>query len=314
MKKMIFLLTFLLQTITSNSQDSTVVNLKNNASIKIKNVVPDSIPGSWTKGAKFNVNLNQGSLSNWSAGGERFSFSINAFSNLFAFFKKEKKSWDNTLDLAYGIVQTTSLGRRKSNDRIDLVSKYGYALNSKLNTAILFNGRSQFANGYAYSKSKSGIDTSTLTSKTFTPAYLLLSAGLDYKPKDNFSLMISPITARWILVNDKSLGFLYGIPSGKAVKSEWGAFLSANYLTSFAKKFNYKSKVDLFSNYKSSPENIDIFWTNSLSAGITKYINFTFNIDMIYDDNTTNTDASKGPAPQWLQLMGIGFSYKLGKN
>lgn len=314
MKKMFFLLSLLLQTITVNSQDTTVVNLKKNASININNEATDSIPRSWNKGAKFNVNLNQGSLSNWSAGGERFSFSINAFSNLFAFFKKEKNSWDNTLDLAYGIVQTTSLGRRKSNDRIDLVSKYGYALNSKLNTAILFNGRSQFSNGYAYTKTKSGTDTSTLTSKTFTPAYLLLSAGLDYKPKDNFSLMISPITTRWILVKDKLLGFLYGIPSGKAVKSEWGAFLSVNYLTSFAKKFNYKSKIDLFSNYKSSPENIDIFWTNSLSAGITKYINFTFNIDMIYDDNTNNTDAAKGPAPQWLQLMGIGFSYKLGKN
>ena len=70
----------------------------------------------------------------------------------------------------------------------------------------------------------------------------------------------------------------------------------------------------MFSNYKKDPANVDVFWTNSLSANITKYINFSFNLGMIYDDNTNNIDPTKGPAPQWLQLMGIGFSYKLGKN
>jgi hypothetical protein len=32
---------------------------------------------------------------------------------------------------------------------------------------------------------------------------------------------------------------------------------------------------------------------------------------MIYDDNTQNINPAKGPAPQWLQLMGIGFALKL---
>ncbi len=314
MHKIFFIAFALLLSGTTYSQDSTVINLKNSTENIIKKEVNDTCMVNWKKGGTFNLNLNQGSLNNWSAGGEKFSFSINASSNLFAFYKKEKKSWDNTIDLAYGIVQTTSLGRRKSNDRIDLVSKFGYALNNKLNTALLFNGRSQFFNGYSYPKTKTGTDTIILTSKPLTPSYLLISLGLDYKPKENFSLMLSPLTARWVVVRDKSLGTFYGIDPGELLKSEWGAFLSANYRVTIGKNFQYKTKMDLFSNYKKQPENVDIYWTNNISASITKHINFSFTLDMIYDDNTKNVDAAKGPAAQWLQLMGIGFSFVFGKN
>ena len=53
-------------------------------------------------------------------------------------------------DFNLGYVKTTSLGSRKNDDRIDFLSKYGYALNSKLNVAGLFNFRSQLFKGYTY--------------------------------------------------------------------------------------------------------------------------------------------------------------------
>ena len=54
---------------------------------------------------------------------------------------------------------------------------------------------------------------------------------------------------------------------------------------------------------------IDIYWTNNLTAKITKYINFSLTMDVIYDDDVHNVNPNKGPAPQILQLMGIGFAY-----
>lgn len=297
---------------TSFSQDATIVDLKKESEISIKKDPKDTIQLVWKKGGNFNLNINQGSLSNWSAGGDKFSFSLNSYLILYSFYKKNKNAWDNNLDLAFGVVQTTSLGRRKSSDRIDFTSKYGYALNKYWNLSTLFNLRSQFANGYSYEKDATGNDIRTLTSKSFAPAYVLLSQGLDYKPSSNFSLFLSPMTGRWVLVPDTSLGKLYGLLVGKKVKSELGAFLSANYTAKLGKNFTYKTKLDLFSNYKQNPQNVDVFWTNVMTAKITKYINFSFNVDMIYDDDTKNVDSSKGPAPQWLQLMGIGFAYKFG--
>jgi hypothetical protein len=36
-------------------------------------------------------------------------------------------------------------------------------------------------------------------------------------------------------------------------------------------------------------------------------------VDLIYDDDTRNIDPTKGPAPQILQLVGIGFVYNIKK-
>ena len=309
MKKLMLPLMLAFAGFSTMAQDGAVKDLKKESEKTIKKAANDTIPKKWKTGGLFNLNINQGSLSNWSAGGDKFSFSLNAYLNLYAFYKKDKHSWDNSLDMAYGLVKTTSLGKRKASDRIDFTSKYGYALNKKLNLAMLTNLRSQFAKGFAYSKTAAGADTATLTSKTFTPAYLLISLGLDYKPCDDFSLFVSPITGRWVIVGDKQLAPLYGVEPGKTVKNELGAFLSANYNKKLGSNIQFKTKLDLFSNYNKNPQNVDIFWTNVITAKITKYINFSFNVDMIYDDDTQNVDPAKGPAPQWLQLMGIGFAY-----
>jgi hypothetical protein len=313
-RKLFLAILFMTSTTLIHAQDEVVKELKAQAEKEIKKEEKDTISQVWKKGGAFMLNVNQGSLSNWSAGGDKFSFSLNAFLNLYAFYKKGKNSWDNKIDLTYGIVQTTSLGLRKSSDRIDYTSKYGYGLNKNFNLSTLFNMRSQFANGFSYSKTPSGKDSAIRTSRALSPTYLLLSLGVDYKPRSNFSLFLSPITSRWILVQDTTIGHLYGLNRGEKIRIDPGAFMSVNYTAKIGKNFTYKTKLDMFSNYSKNPQNIDIFWTNAITATIAKYINFSFNLDMIYDDDIANVEPGKGPAPQLLQLMGIGFTYKFANN
>ena len=291
------------------AQDETVKDLQKATNVTLKKDANDTLVMRWKKGGNFGLNLNQGTLSNWSAGGDKFSLSINALASLFAFYKEGRNSWDNNLDLAYGIVKTTSLGQRKAADRIDATSKYGYALSKHVNLAMLGNLRTQFANGYGYLKNAAGADSAVLTSKGFAPAYLLLSPGIDWKPTTEFSLFVSPATARWVIVAPKALRPVYSVDLDKSTRSEFGAFASANYMKAISPSVGFKSKMDLFSNYKHNPGNIDIFWTNMLTAKVTKYINFNLQVDMIYDDDVKNVNPNKGPAPQILQLMGIGFAY-----
>ena len=310
MKKIVFciLISFLFAPFI-NAQDQEINGMKKDAERTFKKDPKDTTQKIWKTGGVFSLNLNQGSLSNWASGGDKFSFSINSFASLYAYYKKDRHSWDNSLDLAYGFVNTTSLGSRKAADRIDLLSKYTYKLHKKWNAGILFNGRTQFDRGKAYEKTPAGTDTSYTISRFFAPAYLLGSLGIDYKPVKNLSVFLSPITARYVVVTDKHLGPAFGLDSGKIVKNEIGAYLTTNFNTSISKSFNFKTRLDLFSNYRKNPKNIDVYWSNVVTAKITKYINFSFNLDMIYDDDTKNINPSKGPAPQWLQLMGIGFSY-----
>jgi len=299
----------LLSTLTVSAQDATVKDMKTQAEKSMVKDEKDTIPRTWKTGGLISININQSALSNWSAGGENFSFSLNSAVNLFSFYKKDKYSWDNSLDLAYGVVNTTSLGNRKSSDLIYLSTKYGYELKKNLNLSVLSNVRSQFGNGYVYSKNTAGIDSATQTSKSLQPTYLILSLGLDHKATDYLSFFVSPITGRWVIVPDNLIAPFYGVPNGKNSLQEFGAFASANLQKKFGDNMVLKSKLELFSNYLNKPQNIDIYWSTVFVAKISKVINFNINLDIIYDNDTKNVDPSKGPAPQILQLMGLGFAY-----
>ena len=295
------------------AQDKTVNQLKQEAAREIKKEKDpnDTIPKIWRLGGLYSLTINQGALSNWAAGGDKSSLAITSFLNLFAYYKKGKSSWDNNLELAYGFVNTTSLGSRKADDRIDFLSKYGYEIAPKLYASGLFNFRSQFTEGYSYPAN----DPKVLTSGFLAPAYILLSAGLDYKPTDNFSLFLSPITSRWVIVNNDSLSAAgaFGVAPGEKSKNELGAYLSANYKADISENATFKTRLDLFSNYKSNPQNIDVFMTNILSVKVWKFISINLSVDMIYDDDTKSVDSdgnTAGPRIQLKELMGIGFAYK----
>ena len=146
MKKIFSCLCFLMPAYLF-AQDATVKNLQTEAGKTITKDPNDTIPKIWKTGGILSLNLSQGSLSNWAAGGDKFSLSVNTFINLYAFYKKDKNSWDNNFDFNLGYLRTTSLGTRKSDDRFDVTSKYGYALNSKLNIGLLADLKSQFFKG-----------------------------------------------------------------------------------------------------------------------------------------------------------------------
>lgn len=283
--------------------------LKKASEKTIKKEANDTIAKTWKKGGLYGINISQGSLSNWAAGGDDFSLSVNSVLSLFAFYKKEKHSWDNTFDFNLGYVKTTSLGSRKNDDRVDVLSKYGYALNSKLNVAGLINFRSQLFKGYTYDKNAAR----TFSSAFLSPAYILISPGLDYKPNADLSIFVSPITARWTIVKDDTLSAkgLYGVDPGKHSNAEFGAFASVNYLKEFNKIVTYKGRLDLFSNYRRKPQNVDLYFTNVLNVKLSKILSLTWSVDMIYDDDVRLFgDNNDGAALQLKSLVGVGLLAK----
>ena len=293
---------------TTHAQDETVKDLRAGAERTIKKDPEDTIVRKWKKGGIYGINISQGSLNNWAAGGDEFSLSINSILSLYAFYKEDKHSWDNTFDFNLGYVRTSSLGSRKNDDRIDLLSKYGYALNPKLNLAGLFNFRSQFFRGYTYED-----NVRSFSSAFLSPAYLLISAGIDYKPVADLSIFVSPITSRWTIVKDEELAArgLYGVDSGSHVKNEFGAFASINYLKTINKNVTYKGRLDMFSNYMKNPQNIDIFMSNVLNINLGGIFTATWSVDLIYDDDARLFGKNgTSAALQVKSLVGLGLMMK----
>ncbi len=292
------------------AQDQTVKGLQSDASQSIDKKGKIDSSKIWNTGGLFNLNIGQGTQSNWAAGGDDFSFSVNSYLGLYGFYKKGKYSWDNTLEMNYGLINTTSIGTRKNDDRFDLLSKGGYALTKNLNLSGLLNFHSQFAKGYSYDKDGS----KTLLSDFLSPGYVLLGLGLDYKPVEGLSIFVSPITSRWTIVNNDTLSAhgAYGVDSSQKVRNEIGAFASIDYLKKITKTILYKGRLDLFSNYEHNPQNVDVNMTNMFQADISKVLSVSLNINLIYDDDVKQFGPNgDSPALQFQSVLGVGLAVKL---
>ena len=140
MKKIIY--TFLILLNSPFFQAQVIGKELTEAEKMLKVQAADTLDG-WKTGGLFGANLSQASFTNWSAGGEN-SIAVNSLMSVFANYKKGKSSWDNTLLLAYGLLKQGERGSRKTDDKIDFMSKYGYKASERWFYAGLINFKTQF--------------------------------------------------------------------------------------------------------------------------------------------------------------------------
>ena len=279
----------------------------------------DSTQG-WKRGGVFAVNLAQTSLTNWAAGGSN-SFAVNGMLSTFANYKRNKSVWVNSLDLGYGLLKQGGSGYMKTDDKFDFLSKYGYEAFKNFYYSALLNFKTQMAPGYKYP------DKTNKISDLFSPAYLLLALGLDYKPSDHFSAFIAQVTGKITFVTDQKLSDAgaFGVKPGNKSLTEFGGYLRAIYTrndfkSAFLKNVTFTSKVDLFSNYLEKPQNIVVNWETLIAFKVNKFLSANVNTQLVYDDKikvpfdrngngTIETGESIGSLIQFKEILGIGFSY-----
>ena len=265
----------------------------------------------WNHNGLTGITFSQTSFTNWSEGGEN-TIADNVYLNASLNYKKDKLSWTNDLKINYGQNYTDNNGWRKNLDNIDFASKLGHQITDKLYYAALVDFKSQLFYGYKYTD-----DDKVLTSKGFTPAYLNVSVGLDYKPNDNIAIYYSPVAGKLTMVADSAFAVRYGIDANKYVKPQLGSYLkvNANYKL-LEDRLTIKSVLDLFTAYDDTFGMIDVNWDMLIGYNLTKLLTLTFQSTLKYDDDikTFETDANgntvvHGAKVQFKEMIGIGLSY-----
>lgn len=272
--------------------------------------VPD-----WKRGALLNLNFSQVALQHWAAGGQN-SIAANGVANLFANRKAEEYSWNNSLDLAYGLLSRDKNPFIKSDDRLELTSRYGRRIDEHFSYSSRLELRSQFAPGYEFPEQDSG-----LISDFLSPGYAKGDIGITYDPNEEFETTLSPIASKATVVMNQRLADrgAYGVDPGENIRFEYGANLSAALRKTILPNTRLKSELSLFSNYFEKPWNFDINFSLLINMKVNSFISASIATDMIYDDdihvpvdrNDDGVPDGRGPRLQFKEVLNIGLSFNI---
>ena len=222
--------------------------------------------------------------------------------------KKDRWLWQTNLILEYGLSKTEDNGSRKINDNINLSTQIGYTTNDKWFYTAMGDFKTQFYKGYNYP------DKTNYISNFFAPAYSNVSLGIEYRPKANYSIYLSPVSAKMTFVMDDSLSNAgaFGVDPGDKFKIEMGAYLKARMEQTIMENVKIISAADFFTPYNKSFGNIDINWDVMISMKINKFLSATLNTTLKYDDDvkSVNDDGIVGgPKVQFKEILGVGLTY-----
>lgn len=275
----------------------------------------DTTKGKWEFKGLSSLSFTQVALSNWNGGGQS-ALSANGLGAYNAKYVHGDETWENTLNVSFGIQNNEENGTRKTDDRIEFVSKYGRKAFKKWDYTSLLNFRSQFQPGYNYPADAEKIKISDW----MAPGYLNLSIGLENQPYEWLTIYISPVSAKTTFVLDPGLSAkgAFGVDTNETMRVEIGGLFKLAVDASIAENVQYTSTLELFSNYVENPENIDVNWDNLFAFKINEYLSASFSLTVIYDDDIklpidTNDDGEtdySAPRTQLRQVLSLGVQYK----
>lgn len=284
MKKILWLVTMMSISLVTLAQDATT---------------EEAAVSAWKKGATFTLNFSQTAMDNWAAGGQN-SMSGVALFNGFANYTEGNHTWDNTLNIGYGTLKQDDQDWFKSDDKLEFSSKYGQKASNNWFYTGLVDFKTQFTKGF------DAVGATEPISNFFAPAFLNVAIGMDYKPNDNFSLFISPLTGKMTFVADDTLSHAgaFGVDIDEKFRAELGAYVKMAYKVDLMENVSYSTQLSLFSNYMTDPQNVDVNWDNMVTFKVNKYFNASLLFNMIYDDDIVSD-------VQWKEMLALGITYSL---
>ena len=278
-------------------------------------------PVYWTNTLTTTVNFNQTSLTSWAAGGYN-NYVLNSLIRGSANWAREKKYWNNSLEVDYGFIYSKDKPIiQKNADRIKIISTWGYKVTDKLNYTVNFVYNSQLANGWTYNTPAAREDGSEPSSKDWrnartlragfaSPGYMTIGGGIAWVPNKWLTVNFSPLTGSTTIVGIEKLRKNYGMSRKKdyedtelfpdekdednkywttgkyyrPISFAFGAQLITNAKFKINNKIDISSNLILFSNYLKNPQNFRVNWDNTFVWKLNKYFSMTFTSNLIYDD------------------------------
>ena len=264
----------------------------------------------WNRNALTGLHVSQHYVSpNWYRGGESH-IAINAFANGFYNYSNKKNiQWENRFDFKAGFNSSSADTVRflqTNDDLLRLTSKIGYKAFNK----FFYTGQAEFSTQLFNTFRPNSYERITAA---LSPVRFNLSAGLDYKENSNLSIFVSPISYKFIYVNDTtkhqsvnlSIADRLGIKKGRKSLNEVGSLLRVTAKYKITDDIEVSTRSSFYTNYSGIEIDAEIIG----DFIINRFLSTRVSLNPRYD-STVKLPNNQKPQLQFRQFISLGFSYR----
>lgn len=275
----------------------------------------------WHLTANGNIGFTQTYFENWKTGGQN-ALSLQIILTGSANYSRHdgKVKWNNSGEIRNGWVRPggAEAETQKNADKFEITSRVGVSAVKKWFYSAELNSQTQLFNGYKYPTATNPDPISSF----MAPIRTFIKVGMDYKPNNNFSLFLSPITAKNVFVRDtlKINQKAFGVEAGKRSFWEPGLNTDVFFRKAITPDITYETKYKMFINYLQPRGNLDVSWENLFVVKLTEHINMRMLLHFVYDEKVKfpvlDANGVKTGDKAKLQLqeyITVGFAYKVNK-
>lgn len=276
----------------------------------------------WRIGGDGSVGFTQTYLSNWKKGGQSALSMLLVLKGFANYSSNDGKiKWENSGEIRNGWIRPggENAETQKNDDKFELTSRFGVSAFKKWYYSAEFNYETQLFNGYKYPTK----DNPDPISAFMSPARTFFKLGFDYKPNNNFSLFLSPLTVKNVFVRDtvKIDQTKFSVPADKRGFWEPGLNADISFKKDITPDIRYETKYKMFINYQEPFGKFDINWENLMVMQLNDHINMRMMIHMIYDTDVLFPNVNDAgdvigdprPRVQLKEFFTVGFSYKINR-
>jgi len=261
--------------------------------------------GPWQYKAKADAQFSQNYVSkNWYQGGYSNVAILGIVTGKLTYDNQKSIQWENTGEwrMGFNSIAGDTLHVLSTNDDV-------FKINSKLGIKAggnwFYSGSVDFATQIF--NSYNGVNSSTMKTSFLTPVRVNVGVGLDYKYKKIFSLMLSPVSYKYIYVyNSRHVDTKqFGITPGERVLSEIGSSFTATFSYPVTPEVQLDSKLSFYTNY----QKFEIDWEMVCNMKINRFMSTRISLNPRYD-NTVILTKGENATIQFKQLLSVGFYHK----
>lgn len=257
----------------------------------------------WRKEATVMLQLTQNYVSpNWYQGGNS-SFAMLGIAKGSIGYYSDRFTWENTGEFRAGFSTISGDSLHKVNttdDQLRLYSKAGYRVYDKLYVMANADYEMHFFPTFKENSKE-------IKSGFASPLKLNMSIGLDYRPVEGLSIIVSPFNYKMVHVMDtlRMRQTDFSVPVGQRTLNDVGSSIRVEYLWKPVREVQLETKFFFYTNYRRVELDLEV----NCDFIINRYFSARVMLHPRYDNTVIYLDDEKAKI-QFKELLSIGFAHK----